>query len=342
MIDADLRQLLAPAATEARTIPLRLVRKRGEPLLLLPRESAPAITALGLYPAQSPQARAAQRLLALALRVRWPLPGVALDFAESAPFVRFLASIEGVDLRTFAVSFGNPRALGRRFLFLLFDRTGAPRAVVKAGVTAPARKLIDVEADLLEALPPGTPGAPPLRGRFSDASAAAFALDFVPGAPPRNEDGIEPVLTAWLDRSRRVPLAELPAWQRIADRSPLSVHPALMHGDFAPWNVRVHGGRWTIVDWERGELAGVPGWDWLHFVVQRAVLVERLDAAQVRQRITALLRSAPFARYAHAAGFAGSEHLIAAGYVRYCAEVLRPTERASVFAELAALTPPQP
>jgi len=118
------------------------------------------------------------------------------------------------------------------------------------------------------------------------------------------------------------------------------VHPAVMHGDFAPWNVRVHDGRWMLVDWERGELDGVPGWDWLHYVVQQAVLVQRFDAPRVRERVAHLLTSAAFTRYAQQAGIAGSEELIARGYFRYCASVLRPTERTGTFAALAALTPP--
>lgn len=330
MIDPELRQLFAPPGAEARTIRLRLVRKRGEPLLLMPRERGPALTALGLYPAQTALARAARALLGLAVRVGVPLPEVGLDLAEQTAFGRFLGSPS-----TLAVAFGNPRADGRRFLILTFDRDGQPRTVVKAGVSEKARALISAEAKVLGAIPAGTLGVPVLRGTLAEPSA--FALDFVPGVAPRGTAGIEPLLTAWLDRTRRVPLCELPGWR---GGSRLEVCPALSHGDFAPWNVREYEGRWTLIDWERGELSGVPGWDWLHFIVQRAVLVERLEAVQVRERITTLLRSAEFLRYAEAAGFAGSEELIARGYVHHCAQVLRPTERAPVFAELAKLMPP--
>jgi len=329
MIDPELRQLLAPTGADARTIRLRLVRKRGEPLLLLPCERGPALAALSLYPAQTPLARAARTLLGLALRMGLPLPEASLELADQTPFTHFLGSPQ-----TLAVSFGNPHVDGRRFLVLLFDRDGQPQTVVKVGVGEKARALIAAEAKVLAALPAGTLGAPTLRGTLSDP--AAFALDFIPGASPRDTKGIEPLLTAWLDRSRRVPLRALNGWP---GESRLEVHPALAHGDFTPWNVREHEGRWTLIDWERGELSGVPGWDWLHFTVQRAVLVERLEAEQARARIAALLHSPEFLRYAAAAGFAGNEELIARGYVHYCAHVLRPTERASVFAKLAELMP---
>lgn len=345
MIDPELRALLAPPGADSRSMRLRLIRKRGEPLLLLPQNARLARIALGLYPAQTTRARLWRRWLTLAASAGWPLPEVSLDFAGTAPLGRFFAKLEGVSTQTFAVSFGNSRAPGRRFLFLLFDTSGTPRVVVKAGTSQRARELVAAEASFLAALPAGTPGVPAQRGAFSDATLDALAIDFIPGVSPQGggEEAIESLLTAWLDRSRQVPLQDLAAWRRIATQDAsagsLRVHPALVHGDFAPWNVRVHAGRWTLVDWERGETVGVPGWDWLHYVVQSAVLVERATAIEVRDRINALLRSTAFARYAGAAGFAGSEELIARGYVRYCAEVLRPTERAGVFAELAALIP---
>lgn len=336
----ELRNLLAPVGREPRrVIPLRLVRKRREPLLLIPRERAAAQATLSLYPAQTPRARIAKSLLGLALRIGLPLPNVEIEIAETAPLARFLAGLEGVSLHTFGVAFGNPRAAGRRFLILLFDEHGRAVAVAKAGASAEARERIAAESGFLSRAP-ALDGVPRLRASFETMDAAAFALDFIAGASPRDDAPLAPLLTAWLDHARHVPLGDLPAWSRVAGTgSRVAVHPTLMHGDFAPWNVRAHEDRWTLVDWERGERDGVPGWDWLHFVVQRAVLVGRLGAAQVRERIAALLRAPEFISYAEAAGFAGSEELIARGYIRHCAEVLRPTECANVFAELATLMP---
>ena len=40
------------------------------------------------------------------------------------------------------------------------------------------------------------------------------------------------------------------------------VSSVVFHGDFAPWNIKVdRAGAWMVLDWERGELHGVPCWD---------------------------------------------------------------------------------
>lgn len=49
-----------------------------------------------------------------------------------------------------------------------------------------------------------------------------------------------------------------------------------------------------VLDWERGELAGIPAWDWFHFVLQPAILVAREDTAALVRRLEGLLASADF------------------------------------------------
>jgi len=70
-------------------------------------------------------------------------------------------------------------------------------------------------------------------------------------------------VAAGVGGGERVTAARAPA-RRCRSR----VYPALTHGDFAPWNVKVSRRQWTVLDWERGELAGRAGWDWFHFVMQ--------------------------------------------------------------------------
>ena len=102
-----------------------------------------------------------------------------------------------------------------------------------------------------------------------------------------------------------------------------------MHGDFTPWNVKVANGRWTVLDWERGERAGVPGWDWLHFVLQPAVLVQREPLDQTLTRLERLFVSAEFIRYARRAKIIGQEWLLTAAYVIFSLRVTRQTEGAA-------------
>ena len=91
-----------------------------------------------------------------------------------------------------------------------------------------------------------------------------------------------------------------------------------------------------LVDWERAELAGMPGWDWLHFVVQPAILVEHAPIATVVGRLETLFESELFVRYAQLARIASLEKKLALAYLRYCVAVLRQSEGLQQIEELAA------
>ena len=71
-------------------------------------------------------------------------------------------------------------------------------------------------------------------------------------------------------------------------------HPALAHGDCAPWNAKISNGACTLLDWERGELAGIPGWDWFHFVIQPAVLVRHEPVMKLIDRLEQAVRLGAF------------------------------------------------
>lgn len=345
------RELFCTGGTEPDfTLPLSVVRKHGAPLVLLPPEHALAARALDLYPAQTLQARAARGLLRGALRAGWPVPlgRFAGPVHEAAPFARFLRALAGGRWPGFAVLLGNPRTPGQRWLVLVFAPDGAPQFVVKAGVGSAACALIDAELAALDAIPRSTAGVPLVRERWTGANAAAFALDYIGGSSPRvpDDDGeLARILESWIDPTRRVTLADIPAWQCVraasADAGAIeqalagrTFHPAIFHGDFAPWNVKAVGDEWTVLDWERGSPAGVPAWDWFHFVIQPALLVRRLPPEQVFARIAALLRSAAFQRYAASAEIAEFTGELLRGYLLYMLEVVRPADG---LAELRAL-----
>ena len=101
-----------------------------------------------------------------------------------------------------------------------------------------------------------------------------------------------------------------------------------MHGDFAPWNIKVHpgSGEWQVFDWERGDLAGVPGWDWLHFEIQTAILVRGEAPERIAVRLHSLFVSPEFHDYAERAGIAGIERAIAVAYLLHVIIVHPQTE----------------
>ena len=345
-----------PPGTPHVTLKFRVVRRGGHPLLFLPAAGRAAATALDLYPAQSPKARAAKALLRLALR--WgcgPLLATTSQMIPLAdPYLGLLTrAAQGSPPAgpPFAVLAGNPHAPGRRFVFLLCGADASPMAVVKAGGSVTARRLIAHESRLLADCAGKFTGLPAVRATLVSDRVEAFALDFIRGESPRANSGpaVAALLETWIDRDRTVGLSELPAWQRLVSTTPTNplppavqalgesrLRPVLMHGDFAPWNIKVSGNQWTVMDWERGERAGIPGWDWFHFVVQPAVLVQRDRPEKIMADLDALLASPGFIRYATATGMTGHERLLALAYVDYCRQVTRQTEGRELLNALAA------
>jgi hypothetical protein len=344
----DWQGLFAPSlpGLATATVELNVLRRGARPFLLLPAEMRLAATALTLYPAQTAKARAAKLAFTVALRfgLKPRLERISLPLADDDPFVRFLMQMaklpEGISPR-FAILVGNPRADGRRFVFLLFDAGGNPIAVVKAGNSDAARRLLAHEENFLQTAPPQLRGLPKLRGTSNGPNAQAFALDFVAGHTPRpdNTQPLIEMLTSWVAAGGLVTMKDLGAWQRLAATAgerPLPkpvqslvearFHSTIAHGDCAPWNVKVLHGRWTLLDWERGELAGVPGWDWFHFVMQPAVLVRHEPVTRLLACLERLIASEEFASYSRRAGIVGEERALALAYLSYCTRVTRQTE----------------
>jgi len=336
------------------TARLYAVHRGGEPFLLLPAGARAAVRALDLYPAQTSKARLAKRLLAWVLRLHLSvgLERIQVAVSDETPFARFLSqtvSSESPVVPTFALLAGNPRVEGRRFVMLLFNENGDPVTVVKAGVSETARRLLAKEETFLRSTPPGTPGVPVIRHAFEAPDVRAFALDFFPGQSPRDEETrpVAELLGSWVDPGRQVAMKELHLWRRLLAASgdgPLPARvmalsdsrfcPAITHGDFAPWNVKVSHGTWTALDWERGELVGIPGWDWFHFVMQPAVLVRHETTDALGARFEKLLASPEFVDYARRASIVGDESALALAYLAFCTRVIKQTEGLDRVAQL--------
>ncbi len=106
-----------------------------------------------------------------------------------------------------------------------------------------------------------------------------------------HEGALPPLLESWINPNRTIALSDTPDWARLekacsgnnlfpaiaAQLRGRTIQSAIHHGDLAPWNIKVSpAGAWTVLDWERGELTGIPGWDWFHYVIQSAILVGHL------------------------------------------------------------------
>ena len=65
------------------------------------------------------------------------------------------------------------------------------------------------------------------------------------------------------------------ASERLARWEGAPFRPALVHGDFAPWNVVGHRSGVAAYDWEDAAEEGAPFWDLWHFAIQGAALLGR-------------------------------------------------------------------
>jgi hypothetical protein len=327
------------------TLELRQLSKGGRPFLLLAKQSVAAATTLELYPAQTARARAVKSFLRFLIRIGLSIgtQRVSLSISPENEFVKFLTaqSSSQDNLPRFGVLAGNPAHDTQRFIILLFDQNQRPAAIVKAGLSEPAKALVQKEQQFLAKVPPNTKGIPGLRATFANNRVEAFAMDFAEGESPRSRDlqQLSVVLTSWISNSQ-IALCETPAWQQLESGSWLvPMHPAvrqlrernirasLQHGDFAPWNIKVsRNGTWNIIDWERGTLSGIPGWDWFHYIIQTAILVVHQDGDELVQRIENLLASAAFKTYSQKSGIEGIERELVLAYLAHLVHVIKPAD----------------
>ena len=347
----------APARLEQGVrVQMRLLKKGGRPFLLLPGQRRAAAATMALYPAQTGRARAARTVLRWFLRASLA-PGaekVTVMAAAGDPFAAFLSSLAGQPTRglpLLGILAGNPMSEGQRLLVLVFDARQQPVAVAKAGLSERARALVEQEESFLATVPPGTKGVPRLGATFKGAHLRALALDFFGGDSPRPEDeaALPGLLESWVDSKQRIAVSDTLDWRRLeragsgnslfsgiaSQLRGLTIASVIQHGDFAPWNIKVSpGGTWTVLDWERGELIGLPGWDWFHYVIQSAILVGRLPTAALVERVEGLLASAAFRHYAARAGIVGCERDLVRAYLLHVVEVIKPSEGLAPTREL--------
>lgn len=325
----------SPSKAGAAIHRFRVVFRHGYELLYLPDDDLDSSRILDSYAAQTLPAKIYFRVLSALFSANLPTfqKVTPVAISEAGDFGCFLSRFsENGRLPRFGVLCGNPRVNGRRFIFILTDPEGIPSFVVKVGSSRTARELIRKEALFLKSIPKDTPGIPAVLDLFDTSSTEAFAMKFFPGTSPKGipTEAIGRVLSEWVqEKTPKQKLASLPLWQEMARlQNPLfrriqnvcgecPVHSAISHGDFAPWNIRESDGVWTVLDWERGRLDGIPGWDWFHYIVQTSVLVRKESSAVIYKRLKQAFRSADFTDYANKCGIAEIAPALLAAYLIY-------------------------
>lgn len=272
------------------------IHKDGQLLLALPGCRELALMTLALYQPQTKKAiclTAIIKWLAIIGVHKWIIPGKELTFRSKGPLSQLkpLGSAIGLLL-------GNPESEARRVIML--RETGEGVLVDKVGLTAEAKKTVFVESDIIRSLPRNTMGLLSLKDSQSHESWSSYSNFLVEGKSPRKRDDdlVLDILIAWMNGAEMRPLRDTEQWQaarKFVDASEHSVTSAvpgekgdllvkvgIYHGDFAPWNIKITPeGKAVVLDWEHGALYGPAGWDWFHYLIQRAKLVDHLPDKEV-------------------------------------------------------------
>ncbi len=352
---APWERVFLPAVTGVpeKSFRMKLLRKATEPFLLLPEKPRLRAAAMSLYAPQTKKARWMKRIFRTVSRlgINPGLENVTVTLRSDDPFLGYLGEVAQTEHPQFAILAGNPKAPGQRCMFLVFDSRSNPAAVIKASGTADGQRLIWQETNFLERAPRHLPGLPKLRSVFKDERVSAFAMDFYDGTSPGSNEhaSVHKLLSAWAEPARVTAVAETTIWKRLLSEAGPKISPTARelggmrlctvthHGDFAPWNIRANHGNWMVLDWERGDCEGLPLWDWLHFVVQPAILVRGVDAVEALAEVSELLVNPLFLHYAEMTKIRGMESELVCAYLDYCVHVTKQTEGRETIIQLAQL-----
>ena len=293
--DSDLYRALEGSGEKLAILRLYCIKRDGYLLLALPRDTAAARATLGLY---HPQAIIARLLvlvvgIMIRLRVHALLPRIELTIRSVSPLARMLD-----DPGSIGFLLGNPTAKSRRAITL--HRKNENVYVDKLGIGGSARELVIKELGHIRGLPENHVALPVVVNQDISDKWASYATHYLDGKSPgkSDDDKVIGVLQSWLEKSEPVLLNETRQWQQMVDyaeanrvgniwsrlqkAAAIPVKVGVFHGDFAPWNVKVlHAGSVHVMDWELGCADGPAGWDWLHYIVQRAILVDHYSPSKV-------------------------------------------------------------
>ena len=262
-------------------------------------DSGPVASAsFSLYTPSRPSAQAKKAVATLLARLRvpwWYRDQILVASRQVPPLEQKLAELFPGRSFRLALSSGAPEpAINRKPSASVIDGSGEVLAFVKIAVSDVSRRIVEHEANMLMALQerqglrdqtPRLLFAGDVDGRYITVqtplrgSPAAAALTAEHRAFLRSlecgsrKPASETSMAAGL-KSRLVSLhPPRPDLLEILDQAwPLleqtEVTSTIVHGDFAPWNLRAQSGKVSAFDWEYGEVDGLPFIDALHFDLQ--------------------------------------------------------------------------
>lgn len=296
---------------------LRLLRGGARLAFGLPENREAARVVLGLYEPQRWKGRLLRMAGAALLATgayRRVLPVAAGAAKPAVDWLRPLAAEGSVGFMGCNPSHGLRCVLGG------MDGDGAP-FVAKLGFDH-GREAILREARQLRSLGSSWPGIPPVLSLDEGPDWALLRLPHLGSAAPGHMDdpGVTALLQEWL-REDGGPLGDNAWASELLEHAGASgveqdwcarmrgvvVRGALVHGDFAVWNLRRTDRGLVAIDWEWAVEDGIGGLDLAYGLRQEALLVDRLDPAAAVRHILGHARKHPASAYLTSCGWNGRE-----------------------------------
>jgi hypothetical protein len=325
--------ILSPGEEKGR-LTLAKVMRNGSLLLALPMNQGLALATLGLYQPQRWKGRSMRMVMKtlVVLGLHRFLPTIEVKIGDAGLF----SGLGGcASPEKFGFLLGNAESETRNLIGVYQDTDSL--SVVKAG-RGGSTAVIRTEYAAMQQFSDRVDEAPQCRQFFEIEDGAAYVVELVKGRSPRgtaDDKLVFGILMRWLDAGAETNVSELDCWKSLEEKLDKKMMNSLhklagsqvvspvMHGDFAPWNIKIGSGdRVKVLDWEYTEVSGMPGWDWLHYHVQRMNLVSGEPAEIIVSSCRVLMGSDPMSTYLNQAGMRGLEDELLGSYLLYSGEVL--------------------
>ena len=295
----------------------------SDPRLFIPLDSrAVAASAFRLYAPVKLAARcrmAAARAAALLGSRAWYRDRVTIALRQRSHLEQALAELFPDDRIHLALASGSaPPALNRKITLAVLGRGGRRLAFAKLPGPLPiSRAGIENSVRMLKALADLPAGECVPRLLFAGTLAGTYAEvtsplgGHMPGIrfKPAHQQFLDSLRTGksrqlgeteWvqsmLGRSRlpgRGPDLDGLLERLLPSLSGMTLATTIVHGDFAPWNLRLDRGRIHALDWETGSLEGPPLIDRTHYLLSVGYLVRHWTVKQALEHLVLFARSAP-------------------------------------------------
>ena len=288
------------------------MRRNGHPHLALPADSEAARHTLALYQPQRTAGKLVTATLFGLTKVglhRQLVPSIHLP--PSTPEI-LEPALPTITPGTCGILLGSPEHHIRRAIASY--RTAEGWEVAKIALGADGEEMLTREAATLTEFSAITTAAPPCLGLHRGHDLTILRMPRIAGTPVAAGSYLPAIalLDHWVSDTTPQPASAFPEFPIIATAlvglpgglaiidqiSALRLTPVLRHGDFARWNLLAQSdGQFMALDWEWGGNNGMPGLDLVHYFLQDARLVSRLDPTSAITATIELLRRAEPAAY---------------------------------------------